>query len=561
MVKKVFSFINKEFAGLHQAAYLLAGFALLSQVLGLLRDRLLAHIFGAGAMLDVYYAAFRIPDLIFIGVSSFVSLTVLIPFLAERIGQDGETTKEAKEFIDSITTIFLGAVLFSSVAVFIAMPILARILTPGFTAEQMSMLVLFSRLLLLSPILLGISNILGGITQTFHKFTVYAAAPVMYNAGIVFGIIFLLPTYGLFGVTLGVVIGALLHVAIQIPVVYKHGLVPGVSFHPDWSAARRVVGLSLPRTIALSAGQIVSIVLVGMASTVASGSVSIMSLAFNLQSVPLSVIGVSYSMAAFPTLARFFSNGDDKKFAEHMMLAARHIILWSLPAIVLFIVLRAQIVRVILGSGGFSWTDTRLTAAVLALFSVSLAAQSLRFLFVRGYYAAGKTQTPLIINIISSAGIIALIYILTPLFSATEGWGGTLVTLLKINELPGTGVIVLPLAYSIGMIADAVALWWFFDRDFYAFSLRAERAFIEVGGASLVMGVVAYYLLGIIAPFINMDTFMGVFLQGFGAGMGGIVAGIVALILIGNKEVKEISGALRARVGRVSPIPAEKEEI
>ena len=561
MVRKAIAFLQKEFSGLHQAAYLLGVFALLSQVFGLVRDRLLAHTFGAGPTLDVYYAAFRIPDLIFIGVSSFVSLTVLIPFLAERIGEGGETTKRAKEFVDGITTLFLAVVILTSVVIYVAMPILARLLTPGFDGEQMRLLVHLSRILLLSPIILGISNIFGGITQTFHKFTVYAVAPVLYNMGIVFGILVLMPIYGVLGVTIGVIIGALLHAGIQIPVLLRHGLVPGLTARTDWNVARRIMGLSLPRTIALSAGQLVSIVFVGIASTIDAGAVTVMSLAFNLQSVPLSVIGVSYSMAAFPTLARFFSNGDEKKFAEHMMLAARHIILWSLPAISLFVVLRAQIVRVILGSGGFTWTDTRLTAAIFALYSVSLAAQSLRFLFVRGYYAAGKTRTPLLINLVSAASIVALMYILMPLFSVTEGWGKMLVTIIKIADVQGSSVIVLPFVYSIGMIADAVALWWFFDRDFYAFSLRAERAFIEVAGASVFMGAVAYALLNVIAPYIDMDTFMGVFAQGLGAGLGGIVAGIGMLVLIGNKEIKEIAAAFRARALRIRPVPAEQEEI
>ena len=561
MVSKVFSFINKEFVGLHQAAYLLGAFALLSQILGLVRDRMLAHVFGAGQVLDVYYAAFRIPDLIFIGVSSFVSLTVLIPFLAERIGSERETTHEAKVFIESVTTVFLVFIIIVSGLAFFAMPYLATLVTPGFDANQTTLLVTLSRILLLSPILLGLSNIFGSITQTFHKFMVYAGAPVLYNAGIVFGILVLLPRHGLVGVAFGVVLGALLHLGIQLPVVWRHRLVPKITIRPDIAIVKKVVALSLPRTIALSATQIVSITLVGMASLIAHGSVAIMSLGFNLQSVPLSIIGVSYSVAAFPTLARLFSNGQSEQFAKQIMTAARHIILWSLPAIVLFVVLRAQIVRVVLGSGGFDWTDTRLTAAVLALYSISVVAQSLQLLFVRGYYAAGKTRTPLFINLASSAVIVVLAYVLLPLFSATEGWGNVLVSLLKIEDLPGASVVVLPLAYSIGMIGNAIALWWFFDRDFYEFSLRAERAFVEVAGASLVMGFVAYQMLVIIAPYIDMDTFSGIFLQGLGAGIVGIASGLVVLIVTGNKEVREIAGAFRSRVGRIHPVPAEQGEI
>ncbi|NTV22537.1 MAG: murein biosynthesis integral membrane protein MurJ [Candidatus Yonathbacteria bacterium] len=561
MVKRAFSFINKEFSGLHQAAYLLGAFAFISQILGLVRDRLLAHAFGAGPMLDAYYAAFRIPDLIFIGVSSFVSLTVLIPFLAGRLDAEGKATESADTFIRSVTSVFVVSVTLVCGATFFAMPILAPILAPGFTSEQMTLLISLSRILLLSPILLGLSNILGGITQTFRKFVVYAGAPVLYNLGIIIGIVLFLPYAGLSGVAWGVVFGAFLHVLIQLPVAIKEKLVPKWTLRPDINIIRDVVGLSLPRTVALSASQFVSAALVAVASTFTAGSVAVMTFAFNLQSVPLSIIGVSYSVAAFPTLARFFSSGDTKLFARHMMTAARHIILWSLPAIVLFVMLRAQIVRVVLGSGGFDWTDTRLTAAALAVFVVSVLAQSLQLLFVRGYYAAGKTKTPLVINLVFSGITIVLVGILSQSFSPTEGWGEVMVHLLKIADLPGTEIVVLPLAYTLGMIGNAVALWIFFDKDFYEFSLRAERAFVEVAGASFVMGVVAYHLLNAIAPHIDMETFSGVFLQGAGAGIGGILAGICVLLIIGNKEIREIGGAFHTHIGHVRPVGAEKEEI
>ena len=136
-----------------------------------------------------------------------------------------------------------------------------------------------------------------------------------------------------------------------------------------------------------------------IASTLEEGSVSIFNFSYNLQSVPIVIIGVSYSVAAFPSLIKFFSSGNREGFISQIGDAARVIIFWSLPITFLFIVLRAQIVRVLLGSGAFSWSDTRLTAAMLAIFAVSLIAQNLLPLLIRGYYAAGNTRRPLLVNL------------------------------------------------------------------------------------------------------------------------------------------------------------------
>ena len=166
-----------------------------------------------------------------------------------------------------------------------------------------------------------------------------------------------------------------------------------------WHEVKSVMALSVPRTLTLSANHLVLLVFGSFASLAGEGSISIFNLSFNLQSVPLSIVGVSYSVAAFPILVRMFSNGERDAFIEQTLSSLRHIIFWSLPVMVLFIVLRAQIVRTVLGTGEFGWPETRLTAAALALFSLSILAQSVILLVVRGYYAAGRTKVPLVVNL------------------------------------------------------------------------------------------------------------------------------------------------------------------
>lgn len=231
MVNRIFSILKKEVGGLHEAAFLLGFFALASQILALSRDRLLAHTFGAGSTLDIYYAAFRIPDFIYTSVASLVSLTVLIPFLSRYFSESDEyVNTRAKEFLSSVFSSFLLIILGVSILAFILMPYLVPLVAPGFNASQISELIALSRIMLLSPILLGVSNLFGSVTQLFKRFFVYALAPVFYNLGIISGIIFLYPIFGLSGLAFGVIFGAFLHMLIQIPIVVENGLFPGFSF-------------------------------------------------------------------------------------------------------------------------------------------------------------------------------------------------------------------------------------------------------------------------------------------------------------------------------------------
>lgn len=467
MVKMILHALGREVRGLHEAAYLLAIFAFASQILALVRDRLLASGFGAGEALDIYYAAFRIPDFLFVSVASLVSLSVMIPFFTQKMDSSPE---EAKSFISSIFSIFSIIIIGVSIIAFFLAPHILSVLFPGLKeAISFPDLVLLTRVLLLQPIFLGFSSLLASIIHVQQRFIIYAVSPLLYNIGIIFGIVTLYPLFGLVGLAYGVVLGAILHLSLQIPFIVQSGFFPRFTLKNDWVEIKKVIILSLPRTLTLSANQISLIFLVGFASLMSTGSISVFNLSLNLQSVPLTIIGASYSVAAFPTLARLFTNGDQKKFFAHITVAARHIIFWALPATVIFIMLRAQIVRVILGSGEFTWTDTRLTAAVLALFAVSLLAQSLVLLFVRGYYAAGKTMKPLIINVTSSLLVIVFAYIFIALYHNTELFRYFIESLLRVEGISGTEILMLPLAYSLALFLNASAFWILFQRDFIHF--------------------------------------------------------------------------------------------
>ncbi len=558
MVAKIIGFIGREIKGLHEAAYLLAIFSFFSMILALLRDRLLAAKFGASLILDVYYTSFRLPDLLFVIVTSLVSASVLVPIFSKHL----ENRAELKKYIDSLFTIFFLIMLAVCFVVFIFTPQILRLTAPGLIDGELSTeLILFTRILLLSPILLGISQLFGGIVQAYRKFVLYAISPILYNVGIIMGIIVFYPIWGNIGLILGVCLGLIFHVLIQVPIICNYGLIPKVTFKINKCVIKEVFTLSIPRTLTLASSQIILIILVALASTLEVGSISIFNFAFNLQSVPLVIVGVSYSLAAFPTLSRFYNQGDTKSFMNHIVISVKHIIFWSIPITVLFVVLRAQIVRTILGSGEFGWDATRLTAAALALFIVSTLAQSLILLFVRGYYSAGQTRKPLFINLFSSLVII----LLSVGFVNFYGNGGAIryffdMILRGNGNLPST-VLMLPLAFSIGMILNATILWVSFEKNFSGFSRVLLRPAAQSIFASIFIGAVSYSLLNILSMFLNMNTSIGVFTQGFIAGMGGIVAGTIILLLMKNQEILDVLKTLHKRFWKVRPIVEGQEEL
>ena len=232
-MEKIFRIFSREYGNLNQAAILLGSFALLSRLLGLYRDRSLAQFIGPSPELDAYYAAFRVPDLIFISIASLASVTVLIPFILDRMSE-GKVTKEAKKFLNDTFTVFLSGMVLVSAVFFIIMPKLAPLVAPGFPEALQGEVVSLSRIMLLSPILLGLSNLFGSVTQLFRRFFIYSLSPVFYNIGIIAGVIFIYPFFGIQGVATGVVLGSLAHFLIQIVFSASAGFTPAFSFKIDF---------------------------------------------------------------------------------------------------------------------------------------------------------------------------------------------------------------------------------------------------------------------------------------------------------------------------------------
>lgn len=539
MVSRILKTLVSPVRGLHQAAYLLAFLTLASQALALLRDRLFAHHFGAGEILDLYYAAFKVPDVVFALVASLVSAYVLIPRLAKL---DTEQAKQLLSHTASFLTIG-GGIVCGVLAIFA--PQFLFLLFPTFEhSTHASEFVMLGRLLLIQPILLGLSGILTSVTQIHRRFALFALSPVLYNLGIIFGTVVLYPVFGLPGIGMGVVIGAVLHLIIHIPVVMEAKMMP-VPTIPSPRIIWSVMKSSIPRSLALGMSSVITLLLISLASRTSSGGVSVYTLAGNLEAVPLSLIAASYATAAFPVMAEHIGAKRFTEFKATLSAAARHIIFWSAVITVLTIVMRAYIVRVILGTGAFDWNDTRLTAAVLAILVVGLMAQGIILLSARAFYAAQKSWNPLLVQLADCGISVLTAWGLVRLATEYPMLRYFFESLFRVGDVPGTNILFIALGATIGQIILGIVALITLRTVAKGVAGSLVRPMFEGFGAAILGGAASYGVLtfmGTLAPLSSLST---VFFEGLVAGTVGLAVAAAVLALLENQEFHDLIDALK----------------
>lgn len=561
MVSRLLKLLNKDITSMNQAALVLAVFSVLSQLIGLFRDRFLASVVGPSASLDVYYAAFRAPDFIYNALASLFSVTVLIPFITSHIKKNDE--EKMNKFSDSLLTAYFLGMILVCLVVFMIMPWLSKIISPGFSIDQQNNLVIYTRIMLLSPFLFGLSSLFSAFTQVKQKFLSFALAPLLYNIGIVLGIVFLYPNFGILGVVIGVIIGALFHTLIQIPSLLSVSRFPRFTKKIDWVMIKEVVKKSLPRTLGLSITNIIFIAMSAIASMLVVGSISVFQLSYNIQTTPLMIIGISYAVAAFPTLTKLFEEEKKEEFMSLIHRATRNILFLSIPAALFFIVLRAQIVRVLLGAGVFSWNDTRLVAGALALFSISVTAQSMVLLLVRGFYAKGNTKTPLKINVISLLVTVFVTIGFLALFKWSPVFEQFIVSLLRVDGVSGVSVLLLPLGFSVGQITNAILLWIAFHKK-QKYLLKEpdiKKTLFHTLGAGIIAATGVYILLSFIGTGVDQAKFMGVLLQGLIAGLFGVLIYGAILIALKNEDIWLFIETIKSKFWKQKVIVPEQSDL
>lgn len=551
-------FFGAEAKGVHQTALLLGFASFLNGAFGLFRDRLLAAHFGASRVLDIYYAAFRVPDMIFTCSLFFVATTAFIPLFLEH---KKRSEKEARQFLNSVFTLFFAAIACLIAITYLALPWLTHFVVPGFDTEAQNMTLFLSRVMLLSPLLLGVSSLISGVVQATRRFFAFALAPIVYNAGIVFGIVFLVPRFGLPGLAYGVVLGALLHILIQVPTLVHLGFVPRFEIHREVQPFA-IFLFSFPRALALSLNQATLFALTALASTLSIGSIAIFNLSYNLFALPITVIGLSYSIAAFPGMTELALEKDTSAFYEYSLVSLRHIFFWTLPVSALFIVLRAHIVRLVLGVGAFTWVNTKLTIASLLLFSFAIVTQSIVTLFVRAYHAIGKPRQTIVYNLVASVATIVAAFFVVEILRVSTTAHDLFGALFRVADIEHRELLALPFAYSVGSLVNAMLLGKNLFRSHGREVMRElKTSIVNITFVSVGMAFVAYIVLRLLSFFVVLDTFIAVLLE---AALACIIAGGAGIVLCKLLKVQEffhIQKAFKARFQRADVIRPEAEHL
>lgn len=535
MFKKIFSRQSQSITG---AAILLGAASFASRLIGLARDHLLAKQFGAGHILDAYYAAFRIPDFIFNIVIIGALSAGIIPLLAKALNKSKE---DGWMLVNTLLGVVSAATVSFGVAAFIAAPIIIRILVPGFSPEMQATTVELTRIMFLSPILLGLSSIVGSVLQSYKNFFIFSLAPIMYNLGIIFGALFLVPIIGIHGLAAGVVIGAALHLGIQIPTLLQHGY----RFRPniDWRhpGIKSLSLMMVPRILDLAAAEINFMIITAFASTLGPGRIAMFQYANNLQTFPVSFIGISFAIATFPVLASLVTQKNWHELQTRIATTAQQILFFIVPFMIAFLLLRAQIVRVVLGSGAFDWTATINTANILGFFALSLFAQALIPLLVRAFFAFEDTWTPFFTSVTS---VIV-----------------NIVAALMLKD--SLGVAGLGLAFSLSMVVECALLWILLRRKVGTLhDLRVVKTLYKISIAAIVMAVAMQSLKAPIAAIVNMNTYVGIGTQGLVVGGTGLILyfGIAYILRVEAMQLLVASFTRRWIKTEAVPIEAVKTE-
>ncbi len=360
--------------------------------------------------MDVYYAAFVVPDTIFQLLVIGSLSAAFIPVFTKNLEQN---EKQAWDMAASSLNLVLLVFTTLSVVIFIFAPQLSKLIAPGFDSSQIAIMASLLRVMLVAQLFFSVSGFLTGMIQSHQRFFVPALAPIVYNLGIIIGIVFLSPVIGIMGPAVGVVIGAVLHMAIQIPAAYHLGFRFSTKLDISNPGVREIVRLMPPRALALGIDQIEQLVAVILASLLAPGSLSLLNVARLLYSVPASLFGVTIGQAALPTLSKQSNDKDKTLFLKTLTETLTQVAFLALPMSVLFIILRVPIVRIVFGSRSFPWTATILTGKTLAILALSATFSAVMQLIIRGFYALHDTKTPLIIGLLAAIldtflGVIAV---------------------------------------------------------------------------------------------------------------------------------------------------------
>jgi len=492
-----------------------------SKLLGLLRERLIADKFGTSGA-DPIYAAFTIPDFLYgtLVLGSFLSAFMPV-FIAYRLKDRQEAWAISRTILTILAIVFFGLGLLLLIG---ANPIIDLLVGDKFSAEVQAQSATLMRIMSMNMLLFAVSNVFAGVLQSIRRFLAVSMAPILNNFGAVFGLVVLVPIMGIYGVAWGAVVGAACHLLIQVMAAWRAGWRWGAMVPWGHPGVRKIGALLLPRTIGQSVTQIDQLVNVPIATRLGPSNLTIFRRANILQDFPLSIIGVSLATVAFPVFVELLSQNKKEEFIKHFSSIVRQILFLIIPISVLFLQLRAQFVRVIFGASGVSWPDTIATAQTLGFFALSFFAQSLIPILARSFYAMQDTKTPVKITTVA----IGLDIIGSIILGFSMGVQGIALS-FTISSIINASWLFLALHRRVGNL----------DED------RITRSVMRVIGITVLMALTVQATKYFLVSFgLDLTIAVGVLAQALIAGLVGLLAYLLFAVLFRLDEASIITNTI-----------------
>ncbi|MEP6637990.1 MAG: murein biosynthesis integral membrane protein MurJ [Chloroflexota bacterium] len=464
---------------LARAGLIVSGAFLIARVLGYVRVLVIANAFEP-TQLDPFFAAFRIPDLIFQLVAAGALSSALIPIVS-GLFTTGEQPR-AWRVVSTVINLMLIALLVLAIGLFLLAPDVVRVITPGFEGAKLERTIELTRIMLLSPIFLSMGAVATSVLNAGGRFAASAIAPIIYNLAIVGGALILGPAFGVEGLAVSVVLGSLGHLLVQVRPLARLGFRYTPRIDAADPEARQALLLMAPRAIGLGVTQITFIVVTALASLLPEGAVSDFNFAFALLQIPLGIIGVPLGIVVLPSLSREAAVGREDAFASLLTRALRLLVYVMVPISILTAVVREPVVEILFGGGKLRQSDLDLIAVTLVAFIIGLTAHALIAVLARGFYARQDTVTP----VAAAVGAVVVNSTLAVILVGPFG-------------LPG-----IALAIAIAAWLEAAVLLAILHRRVPHFELRGlGRVAVEAIAGGVVAGVVGLVVLGGVASVLG----------------------------------------------------------
>lgn len=538
MLKK-FLLFEQKFT-ITKAAAIVGFFALLSKFVALVRDPLFTSKFGGDQIyiLDIYNAAFRVPDFIF---SIFILGTLsvaLIPIFVDIMVKDENRARDFANTIITLTMLSMGGIF---ILLYIFSWQITKLLVPGFTPEMLTETVGLTRIIILAQIIFTLSNVCTNILYSYKRFIIAGIAPILYNLGIILGILVFYPRFGISGLGYGVLLGAAGHLLIQLPELGRSTfrLLPAWKLHDP--AIKKFFKLYLPRIFAIDLPVFSLLISTFIASRFEAGSIGIFTLSINLLSLPVSIIALSLATAIFPALSEAYAKNQELIFLDMLKKAFVQILYFMIPLTLLMLIFRAQGVRLYLGHGKFTWENTILTFNTFGVLAFSLISQSLAPILSRAFYSRQNTIIPVSINLMALALNACLAFAFKDHY----------------------GIIGIAAAFSVASIFNAVTLFVVLRAVLYKDSKNYEAlkkfddglvlTAVKIILASIAMALTCHEGLYLLEPLLNTHTVIGLLIQVGCSAFLGVVVFFIVSTLLKLKESQIILDYIKKIISSILP--------